>query len=202
MTLVFGQGDMFATLKIQDPNFTDGFALVTLGFTNVVLIDTELAESIATTYGDIFAEVMWNSSAIVECQVYDETTSATWTGSIPGTAPSAPVLAVNSALLVKKAAAGRGRRFRGRNFLPAILNEGAVFGDGTIDSSFRSDLESRVSAFYLGFVTLGITPAIPQGEQQDRKDGSPGTLPILPWPEIVDVGVDAKIATQRRRLRR
>lgn len=202
MTLVFGPTDAFWTIRIEDPQFTDGYALVTGGLTSVVDLDAGLASDIINNYRDAWASAMWTSSVITEVQVFNATTAATLTENYPGTGTAPNNMAVNSALLLEKSAAGRGRRFRGRNFLPSLLSEGFVFGDGTLDPGFLSDMQGRASDFFLDFVGGGSVPAIPQGEQKPKKDGSPGSAPNLPWPAIVNVGVDAKIATQRRRLRR
>lgn len=95
----------------------------------------------------------------------------------------------NCALLIKKGTALGGRQGRGRMYLPAgYLQEGLVDDNGTIDSSFRGDLQTAATAF--------------------RSDvaGAAGNMDLLHSgslaPTVVtSLTVDTRIATQRRRLR-
>lgn len=202
MSLVFGPSDAFFTIRVEDPQFTDGYALVTGGLTGVDSISPALAQSLFNGYADAWASSMWSSSVITECQVYNETQAATYTGSVVGTGVGVGNMAVNCALLIEKAASGRGRRNRGRNFLPSLLFEGTTFGDGSLDAGFVDAMESNLADWFVDVIDAGVAMAIPQGEQKPRKDGSPGSPPIIPWPQVETVAVDSKIATQRRRLRR
>lgn len=202
MTLVFGPDNAFFTIKINDVQYTDGFALVTGGLQD---IDGDLDAAAATVlqaYKDCWGEYTWSSSVIAECTVINATEIGVASEPEAGTGPGSNVAAVNSALLLHKTGGVRGRRGRGRTFLPSVLTEGVVFGDGTIDSGFLGTMTAAAEQWRSMNIAGGRPHAIAQSEARPRKDGTPGSPPIVPWPGVSTITVDPKIATQRRRLRR
>lgn len=202
MTLVYGPDNAFFTIKIQDVQYTDGFALVTGG---LQAIDGDLDAAAATVlqaYKDCWGDHTWATSIISECTVINETDIGVASEPEAGTAPGVSVASVNSALLLHKTSGIRGRRGRGRTFLPSVLTEGVVFGDGSLDPGFLSTMQGAADQWRSMTIPGGRPHAIAQSEARPRKDGSPGSPPIIPWPGVSTITVDTKIATQRRRLRR
>lgn len=202
MALVFGPDNAFFSLRINDIQYTDGYALVTGGLANVEDPLDDIAQQVREAYVEAFQEITWTSSVIGECTVVNDTEVGVATGATTGTGPSGNVASVNTTVLLEKTTAVRGRRGRGRTFLPSVLTEGALFGDGTIQADFLNDVNNRCTVWLQLGVLGSRNHAIPQGETQPRKDGTPGTPPILPWPTVASITADPKAATQRRRMRR
>jgi hypothetical protein len=103
------------------------------------------------------------------------------------TAPCTP----NVAFLVRKSTAAGGRAGRGRFYLPGVV-EAQVDGAGTIDSITITNLQADLNTFLSSFGAASFSPVLLHG------DGAPITEPLL----INALTLDAKVATQRRRLRR
>src|SRR4030095_10322271 len=95
------------------------------------------------------------------------------------------------ALLVKKLTARGGRKGRGRFYYPDV-QEAAVDASGTIDSSSLAGYQTRWNDWMRDIVGgdgLGLPVLLPR----EGSHGSPD--------EILSTPVQAKVATQRRRLR-
>lgn len=98
---------------------------------------------------------------------------------------------VNCSLLVNKATALGGRRYRGRMFVPPCgVNEGAVDSIGTISGSTLTSNISQWSSFYDDLVADNIIPHL-----FHQGGGAPVPTPITAFT------VQALMATQRRRMR-
>ena len=93
--------------------------------------------------------------------------------------------------LIKKTTALGGRAGRGRSYLPGVPEE-QVSDDGTVDSTFRGNLETAWIDMWAAAAVAGAEPVVLHGV------GSPISTPT----PITGFAVDTKIATQRRRLRR
>lgn len=104
-----------------------------------------------------------------------------------GGAAAAP----NGAYLVHKVTALGGRAGRGRMYLPGP-SEADVGGDGSIDATFLSALQTDLDAWHTDLVALDLEPVLLHDA------GSPITLPTA----ITSFQADSTLATQRRRLRR
>jgi len=97
----------------------------------------------------------------------------------------------NTALLVKKLTARGGRKGRGRFYYPDV-QEAAVDASGTIDSSSLAGYQTRWNDWMSDIVGVdGVV--LPVLLHSESSDGSPD--------EILSTPVQAKVATQRRRLR-
>lgn len=100
----------------------------------------------------------------------------------------------NCALLVKKQTALGGRRGRGRMYIPYLLTENYVDPVGNIDPTYVGGLQDIADDFYDGLVSADLQPVLLH---------DPGGFGVEPPPTpILQLSVDNKIATQRRRLRR
>jgi len=119
--------------------------------------------------------------------VGDFETSAAGTASGHHSPPS------NVSVIVKKSTGFGGRAFRGRSYLPCFaLDEGSVGDTGIIASTPRSDLQTAWDRFT---TKLGTTLTSFDGFVLLHSD-----VDVVPTP-ITSMGVEAMVATQRRRLR-
>lgn len=91
-------------------------------------------------------------------------------------------------LLVRKVTGARGRRNRGRQYWPMLLGDESTAGTGEILPTARDGFQTGFDAFFDALTELGIPPVIL------HNDGSTPTA-------MTNYLVEAKIATQRRRLR-
>jgi hypothetical protein len=104
------------------------------------------------------------------------------------------MLPQNCAFLVKKLTAFAGRRNRGRFFLPSV-HEGAVDAVGNLDQTLIDNLQGKVNSWLGALIAdvdiagMAILHSIPLA----------GATP--PPTPVIQLTVDRKIATQRRRLR-
>jgi hypothetical protein len=116
--------------------------------------------------------------------------SADFGGSNPG-GDAGDDAAPNIALLVHKVTNVGGHAGQGRFYIPG-LNESMVDTGGVIDGSEFAEWVDVVQDFYENIVALDLTPALLHGESSPVADPTP----------IESFVVDAKAATQRRRMRR
>lgn len=109
-----------------------------------------------------------------------------------GSAPSFPMWP-NSAVLIKKSTASGGRRNRGRCYVPGLAIRSLVSPAGIIDSAFLADLQTNLDTF-LATVNAGtgFNPT-----NLGVLHSEPPAAPAV----ITGLTADAKVVTQRRRLR-
>jgi hypothetical protein len=97
----------------------------------------------------------------------------------------------NTAFLVHKQTSLGGRAGRGRFFLPGVP-EAVVNSNGLLTSGTATAVNNRLSDFIGEMTASGVVPVVLHNE------GSPIVIPTA----ITAMTCDAKVATQRRRLRR
>lgn len=97
----------------------------------------------------------------------------------------------NTAILVHKVTAFGGRQGRGRMFWPG-LPEAGMLGSGNLAGTYQADLQTGFTSFYDELVAADLIPTLLHGDTPSP----PGPYGILAF------NVDARVATQRRRLRR
>lgn len=119
--------------------------------------------------------------------VYTETGTAVGTG-------ADTYLPQNCAVLVQKRTALGGRRNRGRMYVPYLAAEAAVDSVGTISTVELAAFQSSFNGVLLDLQAIGSGPVVL------HENPSVGVPPV-PTP-ITSLVVDARIATQRQRLRR
>lgn len=96
-----------------------------------------------------------------------------------------------TAFLIHKNTNSGGRAGRGRWYLPGVAGS-RVEPDGAVSSAVVTDLTAALADFRAGCLAEDLNPVVLHGED------SPLTIPT----SITSFTVDAKVATQRRRLRR
>lgn len=100
----------------------------------------------------------------------------------------------NCTYLVKKGTGSGGRRNRGRFYLPqVVLTEGDVSSAGFIDSADVAALQAQLDNFIPNLSSEGLVPVLFHYPYTGVAEP--------PSTEITSFTLDAKIATQRRRLR-
>lgn len=107
----------------------------------------------------------------------------------PGQDPNSNAPTPNAAVLIRKVTGLVGPRNRGRIYLPpATLNEGSVDQAGIMAGANQAVLQAQADSFLTGLGTNGVPMYLL------HSDGGPAT-------EVVSLTVQARLATQRRRLR-
>jgi len=102
--------------------------------------------------------------------------------------------APNTALLVRKVTARRGRRAQGRFFLPGLVGNNNFSEAGLLTPEHMTSMSTVLSDWYNAIIDAGMLPVILQGDE-----GS--TPPLDPPPPVTSFQVQQRLATQRRRLR-
>lgn len=102
----------------------------------------------------------------------------------------------NTALLVRKTTVLGGRRHRGRMFLPpAFVAEGNVNPNGVIDGAQVATIQNRLDAFQ-----TDVNSATSIDRLVILHNDTPAPVPDPT--SILQLVLDTKVATQRRRMRR
>lgn len=102
----------------------------------------------------------------------------------------------NTSLLVKKVTATRGRRAQGRNFWPGMVGENSIDEGGYLLPADLTALQTAINNWSAQLITdIGHPFVILQNSEGE-------TPPLSPPPPVIAQVVQAKVATQRRRLRR
>lgn len=197
MPIVFGTDNYLATVRQESTAFTDGYALTVLGVTRTgAQTPGDIAETVYLAWQDNILPLQAPDLTLTQVEVVNETVFGVATGESSGSS-GASMLASNSAILIQKITGLRGRRGRGRMFIGNAADEEAVFSDGTLQVNYRQQWSDAMQAFATDLATGDVTLAIPQNQADDQV-----TPPVVPWPLVIGLQVDAKIGTQRRRMRR
>lgn len=99
----------------------------------------------------------------------------------------------NTALLVKKSTTLGGRAGRGRMFIPGFAMFGSLDAAGVLGGAYRTALQGQITDWYDSLLEDTPGPALPPVLFHATSSPVPS--------EITALTVDAKVATQRRRLR-
>lgn len=116
--------------------------------------------------------------------------SGTFTGATTGTL-AVTGIQPGTALLVDKNTAAGGRSGRGRVFMPGVT-EADVDASGNVGAAYRSAAQAQWFEFGTGMTAAGIPLVVLHSA------GAPITTPT----PITSFSVQARVATQRKRLRR
>lgn len=168
----------------------------TLGLDISELIGTPLA--LAESIGAIYETVNFDASTagdvdLVEVQVKygPDATGPSAIASVEVGGAGAAGAPSNVAYLVRKVTEIGGRAGRGRLYFPGVV-EAQVGSDGALDGTWLANFQIAWNNFVTELGEISVTPVLLHGA------GSPLSTPT----PIVEMIVDAKVATQRRRLRR
>jgi hypothetical protein len=168
----------------------------------------EVAEAVYNAWlGAWEPQNMSNEWALVGCDVLEGPLNGTGrVGSynkFDGGTANAATLPQNCAILIRKQTTAAGRRNVGRMYIPSgYLGESSVNAHGVLSGPLLNALQSFATQFLAnltdestlpGDVPTNFNPVLFHGP---RKAGGQDTSHI-----ITGLGVDSKIATQRRRLR-
>ena len=200
MPVSFDAQSMVVQLIWESSNFASGAGSTTLGFnTNLngaVAIDgfmTAIRNAWNTnlrpiTDGDYtLASLAWETQTLSGEQGVNLAGGASITGP-----PS------NCATIVSYKAAEKGPRNRGRNFWPGLLGETQVDEGGVIIPTTLATTIAAMSAFFTA--CLAHPNVLSQSIVQSTTPGQ-ASPPNHPWPQVVSRTAQAKIGTQRRRVR-
>lgn len=200
MAIEFGPQNYVISLKWSSVNFARGFGATVLGFSGptesqstVEDLTLVVVDLWSTTMNSLLDSNYGIESVRVESMSYSTELVSPQQGTRSGA--SAPP---NTSVLDVKTAAGKGPRYRGRNYWPGLLGNTAVNENGIINPVAVQDIDEALTNFYNGFGLISpvFTLSLPQSNTETQK-----TPPVVPWPVVTSRGVSARAATQRRRLR-
>lgn len=197
MTVIIPEGYAQLTLIYTGPMFVSGGGATVLGFGG---------ESDPITTIPIFADALagsWidNIKPITDSNLRLERihwAGPTQSGDVPvaeAGGQSRTSISPNVATLVSYTSLFKGRRGRGRSYLPALLAQTEVDESGAITLTKVDTIQAAINSFF------GDLPASPQVILQRDEPGQK-TPPLDPPPEVVSRTVAVRAASQRRRLRR
>lgn len=167
--------------------YRKGVAAWTFGIASGLANPAFIADELAPVIGSIFGPLTMNSDLIESVVVSSLTLSAESGIGVTGSRTSDPE-PPNVAALVKKNTGLRGRKNRGRFYLPGVLSETDVQGNGFIDPGSYATLDSGIQ----GLFTFLESKSIPMVVLHS------GTGTPTPVSSLV---LDPRVATQRKRLR-
>lgn len=201
MPIVFDQTSYLVVLGWQTVNFQSGGGATVLGFngpTESTQNLQDLAGLVNAAAVDLLPELDPNftqSSVRVESATF----SIEDQGAGPGSRSNSDSVPPQVALLDSKSSILKGRRGRGRNYWPSgFLREAEVNEQGIINTPRLQQLDPLFNTFYSAITTGDVfVLAIPQSDREEQV-----SEPNLPWPEVVARQLDARVASQRRRVRR
>lgn len=104
----------------------------------------------------------------------------------------------NVAYLVKKVTSQPGKRNRGRMYLPGV-NELDLDAVGTVATIKRTPLQTAITAFYDAVIAADFQPVLFHNDTD--AEGNPVAPELTVPTNLTALTLDARVATQRRRLR-
>lgn len=190
MPVIIPPGYAQVTFEFSGPLIPDGVGAIVFGSTVAAT-----ASETGPDWASAFVEEIWTpigSQELVFDRVLTVTDVASFEGIVDevGGASGNPC-PPNVSALIKKSTTQRGRRAQGRMFPPGILYDEAVNVSGIIDPAVVTDRTSRFGA-WLGAVTMEMVIL------QNSEGESP---PLSPPPVVNSLICDARVSTQRKRLR-
>lgn len=200
MTLIIPPGYAQTILRWSSTNFDTGQAVTTFGYGRELGADPVSLEEFATVIRGqvqgLWLPLMDSNTTLVSVEVFNETDGAILTSGSAG-GRSGTATPPNVACLVTKNCPGRGRRRQGRMFVPSVLGTTEVQEDGFIAGARRTVIQTAFSTFF-----DEVTEEVPEGNFVILQNDEGNTPPISPPPIVTGFTVEAKVSTQRRRLRR
>lgn len=118
----------------------------------------------------------------------------------------ASVLPSNCSALFKKTTGLGGRQKRGRMFIPGLIGEADVDAVGNIDPTVVTNLGTNATTFKAALVSGGFDMYLLHNDEVRNPAFPPPATDMMPNPDptpdlVTDLQPEAKIATQRRRMR-
>lgn len=204
MTVIIPQGYAQATLNWESGSIDSGIGATVLGLDISASLAAgldEIATLISSAAGEHLMPIMSDFQALASVDVVDALVSGSNTtrrGGTQGYQEPPP----NVSLLVSMRSQRRGRRARGRNYWPGFLEEGSVDRSGQMTPVFLASRVAGFTGFFAELESEAITPVILQHTTPTGPNAPENpTPPLSPPPAVTVIEVQAKVATQRRRLR-
>lgn len=198
MTLIIPAGYAVSVLNWTSGLFDSGNAATVIGWGETLGPDPTSLSAFAATVGgatvDHILPLMDSEITLATIEVYNETDGieSAWgeTGAVGIVSPPP-----NITTLIKKLVEGRGRRRQGRMFWPGLLATNVVNQNGIIQNTALNAIQAGFDA-WLAEITLesGVPMVILQNSEGQ-------TAPVSPPPVVGGLAVQAKVASQRHRLR-
>lgn len=188
MTITIPTGYCQATINYEGDWFASGKGATVLGFNLGTNNLSDVGETLKTQFNTVLAADLYNGITVTTIRVVDAIDGHDTVANITGGTGDAQV-PPNVSLLVRKTAIGRGRMNQGRNYWPGLLAKSDLGDNGTLTTPTRNSLQDKFDEFYLNVVEDGLGWVILHNDSE----ASPA--------DVTGLVVEAKAATQRRRLR-
>lgn len=203
MTIIIPDGFALITYTWQSILFDSGGAATTHGTTTNGLPLPAVAGNWAAAMQEEILPLMTPDVTLVSVTAVTDDLSAEITVGEAGGSSETTMNAPNVAVLVKEVTASRGRRGRGRMFLPGLAFDSQVTSSGLMASGYVDSLQAAIDSFRLSAQTPdGMEMVVLQRTTPTVNPPENPTPPLSPPPEVTDLQVQSKVASQRRRLRR
>lgn len=198
MPIVIPPGHAQVVLNWSSEIFDSGGAATVLGYrAESVTLDVDLLAGLVgdATVGHILpaASEQLTLVSVYAASATESTEVAVNSGGVQSLVMPPP----NVTLLTRKVSTAKGRRGRGRSYWPLLLGEADVTDEGIIDTTSRTAWQAIFQDWGDQISLGGYEQVILQSTYPEQT-----TPPITPPPTVASYIVDAKVATQRRRLRR
>lgn len=200
MPIVYGPNNVLISMIWESANFASGNGATVFGL-EIGLASPEnvrlAAEQVVTAFDTVMQPAFDQDFTLATVHYESDTLSGDVSAGLAGGGGITGVPS-NCTLLTSYYSQFKGRRNRGRNYWPGLLNEGAVDEGGTILVGTIATLTTMMNNFWDAVVdgTLVTNQCIAQSVV-------PGSVtpPIVPWPRVANRVIQPKIGTQRRRVR-
>lgn len=207
MTVIIPSGYVQVALNYSGTNFFSGRAATVLGFevSGAELTDLgDVAGAVAVAWVEHLAEQTDTQVVLDTVRVVTETAAgelAVGTAGGVDLSDAPPQVAT----LVRYATPVRGRRGRGRSYLPGLLANSHISSQGIISTPRLEVIQASVDSFF-GQLETDLAAQLSQVILQHTTPVGPGapvnpSPPLDPPPAVSSRSVDSRVATQRRRLR-
>lgn len=188
MALDIPTGWCQVTLNWSGPTIT-GHAATVLAF-DITTLDSfnDLGDLIETSFNDNLKPHIHEAWTLESARIVDNSFALDVGYNIPGD-KSGDLVPPNTALLMRKGTAHRGKKYQGRNYWPGFLTDSDVTDSGTITAFYLNTYSDAIIAFFTDLSTAGAYLCLLHND------------PDTPPTAVNSVTVENRVATQRRRLR-
>lgn len=205
MPVIIPDGYCQVTINYRGPLFASGGAATVLGFGLADFSGTvqDVADEIASAVNEFLVPVISNQVTISEIVVVTEEQRGVSGLNVTG-GVDAETCVPNSAVLASYSTDRRGPRGRGRSYWPGMAFESSTNGFGVMTGLQTAGLQDAIQDFFFAVLTSlgGASQQVILQHTSDDPARPDKTPPISPPPQVTNIVVSSRLATQRRRLRR
>lgn len=182
-------GFVQVTLRHDGP-VTGGETATVLGMTDGTVTDLEtISSDVNTAWVANMVPLLHDSFRYLGSRVITETQEGEANQTFAQGNRTGSLAPPNVSTLVRKNSPLRGRKFSGRSYLPGFLLDDDIFDDGTVSITPINAIQGALEQFWTDLAAAnGYAQVILHND---------ATIPTV----VETIATEAKVATQRRRLR-